>query len=67
MELKIYINGSLYPKSKATVSVFDHGLLYGDGAFEGIRSYSGLVFKLSEHLDRLYETAHTIIDRKSVV
>lgn len=61
MELKVYINGSLHPKSKATVSVFDHGLLYGDGAFEGIRSYAGLVFKLSEHLDRLYETAHTIM------
>ena len=43
------------------MSVFDHGFLYGDGAFEGIRSYSGLVFKLNEHIDRLYETTHTMM------
>ena len=48
-------------KEDARISVFDHGFLYGDGAFEGIRSYDGLVFKLSEHLDRLYETAHTLM------
>ncbi len=48
-------------KSAATVSVFDHGLLYGDGVFEGIRSYHHLVFKLREHIDRLYESAHTIM------
>jgi branched-chain amino acid aminotransferase len=60
MELQVYVDGKLYPKSEARISVFDHGLLYGDGAFEGIRAYNGLVFKLNEHLDRLYETAHTI-------
>lgn len=61
MELQVYIDGKLYPKSEAKVSVFDHGLLYGDGVFEGIRSYNGLVFKLNEHLDRLYESAHTLM------
>ena len=59
--MKIYINGKFLDKKNATVSVFDHGLLYGDGAFEGIRSYSGLVFRLKEHIDRLYETAHTLM------
>lgn len=71
MELEVYIDGKWYPKSEARISVFDHGLLYGDGAFEGIRSYNGLVFKLKEHLDRLFETAHTILlkiplDRKEL-
>ena len=61
MSLKIYLNGKLVDKADATVSVFDHGLLYGDGVFEGIRSYDGLVFKLREHLDRLYESAHTLM------
>ena len=61
MELEIYIDGKWYPKSEAKISVFDHGLLYGDGVFEGIRSYNGLVFKLREHLTRLYESAHTIM------
>ena len=61
MELEIYIDGKWFPKSEAKVSVFDHGLLYGDGVFEGIRSYHGLIFKLNEHLDRLYESAHTIM------
>lgn len=61
MELEVYIDGKWYPKSQAKISVFDHGLLYGDGAFEGIRAYNGLVFKLKEHLERLYETAHTIL------
>lgn len=60
MGLKIYINGKLIDKDKAAVSVFDHGLLYGDGVFEGIRSYNGLVFKLREHIDRLFESAHAI-------
>jgi branched-chain amino acid aminotransferase len=60
MGRKIYINGKLVDKDKATVSVFDHGLLYGDGVFEGIRSYGGLVFKLREHIDRLFESAHAI-------
>ncbi len=59
--MKIYLNGKLVEKDKARISVFDHGFLYGDGAFEGIRAYQGLVFKLKEHLDRLYETAHTLM------
>jgi len=59
--MKIYLNGKLVARKDAKVSVFDHGLLYGDGAFEGIRSYNGLVFKLKEHIDRLYETAHTLL------
>lgn len=61
MELQVYIDGKWYPKSEAKISVFDHGLLYGDGVFEGIRSYKGLVFKLEEHLDRLWESAHTLM------
>ena len=61
MSLKIYLNGKLVDKADATVSVFDHGLLYGDGVFEGIRSYDCLVFRLKEHLDRLYESAHTLM------
>ncbi|MDD5246081.1 MAG: branched-chain-amino-acid transaminase [Candidatus Omnitrophica bacterium] len=59
--MKIYINGKFYEKQDAKVSVFDHGLLYGDGVFEGIRSYSRLVFKLREHIDRLFESAHSIM------
>lgn len=57
----IYINGEFFSKSEAKISVFDHGLLYGDGVFEGIRSYNCLVFKLKEHLTRLYESAHTLL------
>jgi len=60
-ELFININGKFYPKSEAKVSVYDHGLLYGDGVFEGIRAYNGVVFKLKEHIDRLYTSAHTIM------
>ena len=60
-ELLVFLNGEFLPKSEAKVSVFDHGLLYGDGVFEGIRSYNCLVFKLKEHLARLYESAHTIL------
>jgi len=59
--MKIYINGKFYEKSDAKVSVFDHGLLYGDGVFEGIRSYKRRVFKLNEHIDRLYESAKSIM------
>jgi len=59
-ELLIYIDGKFHPKSEAKVSVYDHGLLYGDGVFEGIRAYNGNIFKLKEHLDRLYRSAHTI-------
>jgi hypothetical protein len=58
--MKIYLNGKLVAKEKATVSVFDHGLLYGDGVFEGIRAYNGRVFKLEEHVDRLYKSAQAI-------
>ena len=60
-ELQVYIDGTYYPKSEAKVSVFDHGLLYGDGIFEGIRAYNGSVFKLREHVDRLYRSAHMIM------
>jgi branched-chain amino acid aminotransferase len=60
MEPKVYINGTLYPKEEAKVSVFDHGLLYGDGVFEGIRCYNGNIFKLEEHIDRLYDSAEAI-------
>jgi len=59
--MKVYINGKFYEKTEAKISVFDHGLLYGDGVFEGIRSYSRLVFKLKEHIERLFESAHTIM------
>lgn len=59
-ELFIYCNGEYVHKSKATVSLFDHGFLYGDGVFEGIRAYNGRVFKLQEHLDRLYDSAKAI-------
>ena len=59
-ELVVYIDGAYYPKSQAKISVFDHGLLYGDGVFEGIREYNGIVFKLKEHIDRLYRSAHVI-------
>jgi branched-chain amino acid aminotransferase len=58
--MKVYISGKLFDKADAKISVYDHGLLYGDGVFEGIRSYSGKVFKLREHLDRLYESARHI-------
>ena len=57
----IYIDGKYYPKSQAKISVFDHGLLYGDGVFEGIRAYNGVVFKLKEHVDRLYRSAHPMM------
>ena len=59
--MNVYINGKFYEKSEAKISVFDHGLLYGDGVFEGIRSYNRLVFKLREHIDRLFESAHSIM------
>ncbi|HME19326.1 MAG TPA: branched-chain-amino-acid transaminase [Nitrososphaerales archaeon] len=59
-DLLVYVNGSFVEKSKAVVSVFDHGLLYGDGVFEGIRAYNGIVFKLDEHIARLYESAKII-------
>jgi branched-chain amino acid aminotransferase len=57
---QIYIDGKFYAQSEAKVSVFDHGLLYGDGIFEGIRFYNGRVFRLEEHLDRLWDSARSI-------
>jgi branched-chain amino acid aminotransferase len=58
---KVYINGKFYDKADAKVSVFDHGLLYGDGVFEGIRVYGGKVFKLAEHIERFFESARHIM------
>ncbi|REK17379.1 MAG: branched-chain-amino-acid transaminase [Planctomycetota bacterium] len=58
---KIWINGKLYDKADAKVSVYDHGLLYGDGVFEGLRSYGGRVFRLEQHLDRLWNSAKAIL------
>jgi branched-chain amino acid aminotransferase len=60
MALKIWLNGKLVDKSRAKISVFDHGLLYGDGVFEGIRVYSGKVFEHQAHIDRLYDSARGI-------
>jgi branched-chain amino acid aminotransferase len=60
-ERLIYIDGEYFPKSEAKISVYDHGFLYGDGIFEGIRAYSGSVFKLREHIDRLYSSAKAIM------
>jgi len=60
MGLKVYMNGRFADKADAKISVFDHGVLYGDGVFEGIRSYDGLVFKLREHINRLYRSAGSI-------
>ena len=60
MSRQIYINGKFFPQEEAKISVFDHGLLYGDGVFEGLRSYSGTVFRLEQHVRRLYESAHAI-------
>src|SRR5256714_14761317 len=59
-EAKIYIDGKFYSEADAKISVFDHGLLYGDGIFEGIRFYNGRVFRLGEHLDRLWDSARSI-------
>ena len=56
----IFMNDRLVPEEQAVVSVFDHGLLYGDGVFEGLRSYSGKVFRIDAHLDRLYDSARAI-------
>lgn len=59
--MKVYIDGKFYDSKNAKISVFDHGLLYGDGIFEGIRAYNGRVFKLKEHIDRLYASAKAIL------
>jgi branched-subunit amino acid aminotransferase/4-amino-4-deoxychorismate lyase len=58
---KIWINGTLFDKQDAKISVYDHGLLYGDGVFEGLRSYAGNVFRLDEHLARLWNSAKAIL------
>ncbi|MEX2168169.1 MAG: branched-chain-amino-acid transaminase [Pirellulales bacterium] len=60
MSRQVYINGKLVPQAEAMVSVFDHGLLYGDGVFEGLRTYNGKVFRLEQHLDRLWDSAKAI-------
>lgn len=59
--MKIYIDGKYYGEKEAKISVFDHGLLYGDGIFEGIRAYNGRVFRLKEHIDRLFYSAKAIL------
>src|SRR5215468_8065128 len=59
--MKIYIDGKYYSERDAKISVFDHGLLYGDGIFEGIRAYNSRVFKLKEHIDRLFASAKGIL------
>ncbi|KKK73857.1 hypothetical protein LCGC14_2889620, partial [marine sediment metagenome] len=58
--MKVWLNGKLVDKEQATVSVFDHGLLYGDGVFEGIRVYSGTIFQCAAHVDRLYASAEAV-------
>jgi branched-chain amino acid aminotransferase len=60
MSRQIYISGKFFPQEDAKISVFDHGLLYGDGVFEGLRAYNGKVFRLDEHITRLYESAKAI-------
>jgi branched-chain amino acid aminotransferase len=64
--MKIYLNGDFVAKEDAKISVFDHGLLYGDGVFEGIRLYDGCVFKLDEHLERLEYSAKAIPSRITI-
>lgn len=59
--MKIFLDGKFYSEQTAKISVFDHGLLYGDGIFEGIRAYNGRVFKLKEHIDRLFFSAKAIL------
>ncbi|MHC1769998.1 MAG: branched-chain-amino-acid transaminase [Verrucomicrobiia bacterium] len=59
--MKIYVDGKFFDENNATISVFDHGLLYGDGVFEGIRAYNGRVFRLKEHIDRLFYSAKAIL------
>src|SRR3982750_3609129 len=57
----VYLNGQFVEKEQARVSVYDHGFLYGDGVFEGIRAYGGRVFRLDEHVERLYRSAKAIL------
>jgi len=61
LDMKVFVDGKYYDEWNAKVSVFDHGLLYGDGVFEGIRAYNGRVFKLKEHIDRLFYSAKAIL------
>ncbi|HUT75553.1 MAG TPA: branched-chain-amino-acid transaminase [Armatimonadota bacterium] len=61
MDRLVYINGQFAPAAEARISVFDHGLLYGDGVFEGIRAYNGRVFRLEQHLERLYDSAKALL------
>ncbi len=61
MGLMSYVNGQFVPKEEAKVSIYDHGYLYGDGVFEGIRAYNGRIFRLDAHLDRLYDSAHYLM------
>src|SRR2546423_7127823 len=58
--MTIYIDGKFYSEREAKINVLDHGLLYGDGIFEGIRAYNGRVFKLDRHIDRLFESAKAL-------
>jgi branched-chain amino acid aminotransferase len=60
MSLQIYINGEFFDKDNAKISVFDHGLLYGDGVFEGLRCYNGKIFRLEQHIDRLWDSAKSL-------
>ncbi len=60
MGIQTYVNGKLYPKEEASVSAYDHGFLYGDGTFEGIRIYSGRIFKFEEHIDRLWDSLRVL-------
>jgi len=62
-DLFVYIDGEYYAKPEAKISIYDHGFLYGDGVFEGIRSYEGIVFKLKEHVERLFRSANAIMLR----
>ena len=56
----VYVNGRFVDEQEATVSVFDHGFLYGDGVFEGVKAYNGRIFALDEHVDRFFESAQSI-------
>jgi branched-chain amino acid aminotransferase len=58
---QVYLNGRFVPREEARISVFDHGFLYGDGVFEGIRAYHGRIFRLEQHLDRLYDSARALL------
>jgi branched-chain amino acid aminotransferase len=60
-KLLIHLDGKIVPEAEAKISVFDHGLLYGDGVFEGIRFYNGRVFRLEQHMRRLYDSAKSIL------